>query len=143
MKPLLAASARAGHEWAGSRKTRRQMKATPETMRLADEATRAFPRSPKLWCLRGYLIQGALNSCPHNLSEALASYQKAIEADPSFADAWEAAGDFYRDILHDEPAAQTYFREAERLEHPGEPGSARDILRREFYAEEGSFLIQA
>ena len=120
-----------------------KMKATPETIALADEATRAFPRSPKLWCMRGNLIQLGPENCPHSLNEALASYKRAIEIDPSFAQAWEEAGDFYQDVRNDEPAAQPYFREAEKLKHPDAPGSARDILRREFYAEEGSFLIQA
>jgi hypothetical protein len=120
-----------------------KMKATPETIALSDEATRAFPRSAKLWCMRGTLIQFGPENCPHSLNEALVSYKRAIEIDPSFADAWEAAGDFYRDVLHDEPAAQPYLCEAEKLKHPDAPGSARDILRREFHAEEGSFLIQA
>jgi tetratricopeptide (TPR) repeat protein len=120
-----------------------KMTATPETIALADEATRAFPRSPRLWCMRGNLIRLCPENCPHSLNEALASYKRAIEIDPSFAQAWEEAGYFYQDILHDEPAAQPYFREAEKLIHPDAPGSARDILRREFYAEEGSFLLQA
>jgi tetratricopeptide (TPR) repeat protein len=120
-----------------------KMKATPETIALADEATRAFPRSAKLWCMRGNLIRFVPENCPHSLKEALVSYKKAVEIDPSFADAWEAAGDFYREVLHDEPGARPCFREAEKLKHPDVPGSARDILRREFYAEEGSFLIQA
>lgn len=119
-----------------------KMKAIPESIVLADEATHAFPRSPKLWCMRGYLIQGGPQNGPNSPNEALASYKKAIEVDPSFADAWEAAGDFYKEVLHDEPAAQPYFREAEKLKHPDAPGSPRDVLRREFHAEEGSFLIQ-
>jgi len=120
-----------------------KMKATLETVALADEATRAFPRSPKLWCMRGNLIELGPENCPYSLNEALASYKRAIEIDPSFVQAWEDAGYFYQDVLNDKPAAQPYFREAEKLKFPDAPGSARDILRREFYAEEGSFLIQA
>ena len=119
------------------------MKATPETIALADEATRAFPRSPKLWCMRGQLIRRGPENCPHHLNEALASYKKAIEIDPSFAQAWEEAGCFYQEVLDDKPAAQPFFRAADKLKHPDAPGSPRDILRREFYAEEGSFLVQA
>jgi tetratricopeptide (TPR) repeat protein len=121
----------------------RKGKAMLETVALADEATRAFPRSPKLWCMRGNLITLGPENCPHSLNEALASYKKAIEVDPSFAKAWEEAGYFYQDILDDKPAAQPYFREVEKLKYPDAPGSARDILRREFYAEEGSFLLEA
>jgi tetratricopeptide (TPR) repeat protein len=119
-----------------------KMKVTPEIIALADEAIRVFPRSAKLWCMRGNLIQLGPENCPHSLDEALASYKRAIEVDPSFADAWEEAGHFYHNVLDDEPVAEPYFREAEKLRHPDAPGSARDILRREFYAEEGSFLIQ-
>ena len=35
----------------------RQGEAALETIALADEATREFPRSPRLWCIRGDLIQ--------------------------------------------------------------------------------------
>ena len=121
---------------------RLKSEATLETIAIADEATRAFPRSPKLWCMRGHLIQLGPENCPHSLNEALASYERAIEIDPSFVDAWEEAGHFYHNFLDDELTAQPYFREAEKLKHPDAPGSPRDILRREFNAEEGSFLIQ-
>jgi tetratricopeptide (TPR) repeat protein len=119
-----------------------KMEVTPETIALADEATHAFPRSAKLWCMRGNLIQLGPENCPHSLDDALDSYKRAIEIDPSFADAWEEAGHFYHNVLDDEAAAEPYLREAEKLKHPDAPGSPRDILRREFYAEEGSFLIQ-
>jgi tetratricopeptide (TPR) repeat protein len=120
-----------------------KMKVAPETIALADEATRAFPRSAKLWCMRGNLIQLSSENCPHNLDDALASYKRAIEIDSSFAEAWEEVGYFYHNVLDDEPAAQPYLHQAEKLKHPDVPGSARDNLRREFNAEEGSFLIQA
>ena len=121
----------------------RKADATLETVALADEATRAFPRSPKLWCMRGDLIQIGPQNCPHSLNEALVSYKKAIEINPSFAEAWEEAGYFYQEVLDDEPAAQPYFREAEKLKYPDMPGSSRDILRHEFNADERSFLIEA
>jgi hypothetical protein len=121
---------------------RLKSEATLEAVALADEATRAFPRSSILWCMRGHLIQLGPANCPHNLNEALASYKKAIEVDPSFAEAWEEAGHFYHNVLDDEAAVQPYFLEAEKLKHPDPPGSARDILRREFRAEKGSFLLQ-
>ena len=86
-----------------------------ETIAFADEATRAFPRSPQLWCMRGSLIQLSPENCPHSLHDALASYKRAIEVDPRFADAWEEIGYFYDNVLDDEAAAQPYFREAARL----------------------------
>jgi tetratricopeptide (TPR) repeat protein len=102
-----------------------RMKAPPETIALADEAVRTFPHSPRLWFVRGNLIWLCPENCLHSLNEALASYKRAIEIDPSYADAWEQAGCFHQDVLHDEPAAQQYFREAEKLRHPDAPGSAR------------------
>ena len=121
----------------------RQGHGTLEAIAFADEAVRAIPLSPRLRCMLGNLIQKGPKNGTHSLDDALACYKRAIEIDPLFVQAWEDAGYFYRDVLHDESAAQLYFREAEKLKHPDAPGSARDILRREFSAEEGSFLIQA
>jgi tetratricopeptide (TPR) repeat protein len=54
-------------------------------------------------------------SCSHNLEDARACYQRAIEIDPKFIEAWESLGHFYNAVLDDEIAAQKYFSEAERL----------------------------
>jgi tetratricopeptide (TPR) repeat protein len=126
------------NRWPRTAKT----KATIETITFADEATRAFPHSPKLWCMRGNLIECGPENCPHSLDEALASYKRAIEVDPQFIDAWEYIGDYYRDVLGKEDEAKPYFHEAERLKGYHDPVPARAVLRREFDAEEGSFLIQ-
>ena len=89
--------------------------ATLNTIALADEATRAFPRSAQLWCMRGSLIQLGGEDCPHSLDDALASYKQATAIDPQFAEAWQEIGYFYDNVLDDEATAQQYFREAERL----------------------------
>lgn len=89
--------------------------ATLETVALADEAVRAFPRSAQLWCIRGDLIQLGPESCPHSLDDARASYQRATEIDPQFIEAWESLGHFHNAVLDDETTAQRFFREAERL----------------------------
>jgi len=89
--------------------------ASLEIVALADEAVRDFPRSAKLWCLRGDLIQLGPENTPHSLDDALACFQRAIEIDPGFAEAWEELGHFYHVVLDDETGAQPYFREAERL----------------------------
>ena len=60
-----------------------------ETIALADEAVKAFSKSPKLWCMRGNLIELGPESCPHPLGEAFACYRQAMALDPGFA---EAAG---------------------------------------------------
>jgi tetratricopeptide (TPR) repeat protein len=116
-------------------------KATIEIVTFADEAIRAFPRSPKLWCMRGNLIELGPGNSPYSLDDALDSYKRAIEIDPQFIQAWEDTGYFYRDVLDKEDEAKPYFHEAERLKGYHESG-VRGILRREFDAEEGSFLIQ-
>ena len=82
---------------------------------LADEAVRAFPQSARLWLMRGDLIQIGPKSCPHPLEEALRSYQRAIEIDPQFADAWDEIGHYHDAVLADETGAQRCFRKAERL----------------------------
>jgi tetratricopeptide (TPR) repeat protein len=85
-----------------------------EVIALADEATRAFPRSPKLWCMRGDLIQLGPGNSP-SLDDALASYKRAVEIDPQFVEAWEEIGNFYHNVLDEEDKAKPYFHEAERL----------------------------
>lgn len=113
-------------------------KATLETIAFADEASRAFPRSAKLWCMRGNLIEDGPENCPHSLNEALASYKRAIEVDPQFIDAWEFIGDYNQNVLHKVDEAKPYFHEAERLKGYHDPVPARAILRREFDAQAGS-----
>lgn len=89
--------------------------ASLQIIALADEAVRAFPQSARLWVMRGDLIQLGPESCPHPLEESLASYQRAVEVDPQFAEAWDEIGHYHDAVLSDEAAAQRYFREAERL----------------------------
>lgn len=86
-----------------------------ETIALADEAVRVFPSSAKLWVMRGNLIELGPENCRLGLDDALASYKRAIEIDPAFAEAWEETGHFYHNVLDDEAAGQPYFREADRL----------------------------
>lgn len=86
--------------------------ASLETIALADEAIRAFPNSARLWIMRGNLIQLGPESCRHALEESLASYQRAVEIDPQFADAWDEIGHYYDVVLGEEKTAQEYFEKA-------------------------------
>ena len=88
---------------------------TPETMVLVDEAVRAFPTSARLWVIRGDLIQLGPDDYRYSSDEALASYQRAVAADPRFDDAWKSIGHFFDAVMDDEVTAAAYFREAERL----------------------------
>jgi tetratricopeptide (TPR) repeat protein len=82
---------------------------------LADEAVRAFPQSPRLWCIRGDVIQLGPESSPHSLDDARACYERATEIDPNFAEAWEEIGHFHDAVLGDEAGAQQFFERAKRL----------------------------
>ena len=88
---------------------------TLETIALVDEAVRTFPLSARLLVMRGNLIELGPEDCPYCLDDALACYQRAIEINPQFAEAWEEIGYFYHNVRDDETTAQPYFREAERL----------------------------
>ena len=101
-----------------------EAEATPETMALADEAVRAFPDSPKLWCMRGDLIQLASGSCQHSLDDAGACYLRAIKIDPSFAEAYEEAAHFFDAVMGDEERAFFYFSEFHRLREQQSAASA-------------------
>ena len=85
------------------------------TIALADEAVQSFPQSPRLWCMRGDVIQLGPECCPHSLDDARACYQRATEIDPQFVEAWESLGHFHNAVLDDEATAQKFFSEAERL----------------------------
>ncbi|MFT3786815.1 MAG: hypothetical protein QM770_11720 [Tepidisphaeraceae bacterium] len=97
------------------------VEATAATLALADEAVQAYPHSATLWDMRGDLIQMGDASTPHTLDDALNSYQRAVEADPSFADAWESIGHFYDVHVDDELAAQKYFDRAAMLRQSRAP----------------------
>ena len=91
--------------------------ASLETIAVADEAVRAFPQSARLWEMRGCLIQLGPESLPHPLEESLRSFQRAVEIDPQFADAWDEIGHYYDAVLDDEKTAQEYFEKAKRLRY--------------------------
>ncbi len=82
---------------------------------IADEATKAFPRSAKLWCIRGDLIQLGTAETSHELSDALASYEQAIVADSNFVEAYESIGYFYDVVMADSKRAVKFFKKAKQL----------------------------
>jgi hypothetical protein len=97
---------------------------------LADEAVASFPRSPRLWCMRGNLITLGPEENPHSLADALASYQRATEVDPSFAEAWEEIGHHYDVILTDEEGARPFFERAASLKQAPNQSSQPTSLKR-------------
>ena len=89
--------------------------ASNELIALADEAVRLQPDSPRLWCMRGNLIQLGTEECPHSLEDALNCYLRAVEIDPDFVEGYEDAGYFYFNIMDDPKAARPFFAKARAL----------------------------
>lgn len=103
--------------------------ASLQTIALVDEAVSAFPRSARLLVMRGNLIELGPESCPHPLDEALHCYQRAVEIEPQFAEAWEELGHYHDAVLDDEDAARQYFERARRLrDEPAASGNSRPAV---------------
>jgi Tfp pilus assembly protein PilF len=89
-----------------------------DVVALAEKAVRDYPGSAQLWHLRGH----ALLARPDELwdeSEALRSFQKAIELDSSFAEAFDSIGNYFDGLKDDPNTAMTYFEKAAAIR--GEP----------------------
>ncbi len=108
----------------GSTSSEPNFEATPETIALADEAVLAFPNSPKLWCMRGNLIELASESCPHSLDDAGFCFLRAIAVDPLFVEAYEEAAHFFDAVMPDEQRAAFYFAEFRRLQQLAAPSTS-------------------
>ena len=90
-----------------------------QALALAEEAVRAFPESPKLWCMRGDLIQLSAEGIPYELGDALASYKRAIAINPKCVEAYEEIGHFYEAIMGDAESAKPFFHQAAVLKMSG------------------------
>lgn len=83
-----------------------------QAIELADEAVQAYPASAKLWCIRGDYIQLGPENCPHDLQEALLSYQRAVQVEPNCADAYDSIA-YFLDAVENKPEeAKHYFKKA-------------------------------
>ena len=89
--------------------------ASSQVLALADEAVRVWPESSKLWCIRGDLIQLGDEDTPHELADALACYERAIEIDPKCIEAYEEIGHFYNAVMDDTERAKPFFQQAAML----------------------------
>jgi hypothetical protein len=78
---------------------------------LVEEAIGAFPRSAKLLCMKGDLIQQS-DANGYSLDDAAACYERAASIDPSCAEAFEALGFFFDVISEDLERAESAFRTA-------------------------------
>lgn len=85
---------------------------------LACLAVRDFPNSAMLWFLRGRLISMSPADYLFSKLDAITSFEKAIELDPTFADACKQLG-HQREGTGDHPeGAPEFHRKAD--EHKGE-----------------------
>ena len=100
-----------------------------ESFDLLRAALIEHPDSPSLWCLRGDMIQLSDEDIECSLDDVLPSYQKALDLNPAWGEAYESIGYFYDKAL-DKPAdAEVYFRKALELGRGESAASGlRDIL---------------
>src|SRR5262249_34926917 len=81
-----------------------------DALRMVEEGLQAFPKSARLWILRGDLIQLSDDDVSYSLDDVLPSYNKALECDPGSGEAYESIG-YFLDAVMDEPEkAEPYFR---------------------------------
>lgn len=93
-----------------------QTKPTAEVYSLVEEALISCPRSAKLWCIRGDLIQLSEPDSGYTLNDALKSYEQAIASDPDCAEAYESIGYYYDAVMDDPQMALPPFRKAFSLD---------------------------
>ena len=95
--------------------------AMEESVALATEAVEQFPDSRDIWHLRGDLFSlhatfPQESGVVQELCDgALASYERAIELDPNFSEAYESLGYLFDAHSNLTQKAEFYFREALRL----------------------------
>ena len=88
---------------------------TAVQLQRLEEGLRQFPKSARLWILRGDLIQLGGDDSRYSLEDALASYRMALERDPTSAEAHESIGHFLHAVANEPAEAEPYFRKAIEL----------------------------
>jgi hypothetical protein len=108
-----------------------------EALRLVEEGLCAFPRSARLLCMKGDLIQLS-DGQQYELKDALRCYQQAADVAPESPEAFESIGFFLDAIESDLERAEKAFRRAVQL--GGGPqtyaGLARVLSGRGYSTEE-------
>lgn len=100
-------------------------KATPRALGLVEKGLKLFPQSPRLWMVRGDLIQISDDDERYSLEDALESYRTALRLDPNNAEAYESLGHYFDAVAENPKEAEPYFRKAIAL---GGGKSAHDGL---------------
>ena len=104
----------------------RRGQATPEDVDAIDEILEAEGPTVDLLLLRGQMIQLISDAGPEDLEQALASFEEALELDPSRPEPYEEIAHFMDDLADDPEEAEAFFRKAIEL---GAGESAREGLR--------------
>lgn len=92
-----------------------QTAAPHSVLALATSAVRDYPQSALLWFMRGQLIWMSPYYPSFSDSDYITSFEKAIELDPSFADAYDALGSYHDGIRDDPEKAMEFFRKAAEI----------------------------
>lgn len=71
----------------------------PGLFKLSETAVACFPSSPRLLCIAGDLLRMQENIAGDAISKSISYYEKAIEADPDWSEAYEELGHVY-DVYH-------------------------------------------
>ena len=108
------------------RRVLREGEAAPEDIDAIDEILEAEGPTVDLLLLRGQMIQLISGVGPEELEQALASYEEALELDPSRPEPYEEIAHFMDDVADDPEEAEAFFRKAIEL---GGGESAREGLR--------------
>lgn len=90
-------------------------KATPAALRMIEEGIRLFPDSPRVWILRGDLIQLSDDLGTYSLDDVVSSYLIALRHAPENVEAFESLGRFLDAVRDDPEAAEPYLRRAVEL----------------------------
>ena len=77
---------------------------TPAVLALAAQAVQAHPRSTKLRCLMGNLIQLGPPDAWYGLAEAQQCYAAALAIDPACWEAYQELG-YFHFVVRDDPAS--------------------------------------
>ncbi len=110
-----------------------------ESVAFTAKAVKEFPSSQELWFLRGELLAAyaTLSQTPDVQAlcdEAFASYERAIDINPRFVEAYESLGYLFNAFTDLHEKAEYYFRKAVHLE--GGPDAYTGLAR--VLAEQGN-----
>lgn len=118
-----------------SRRIRERDEVTVEMLELIEQVVVEHPLSPRLWCLRGDMIQIGPDETAHSLDDARGSYERALEIDPDNAEALESLGHYFDAINSKPDIAESYFLKS--IDHGA--GKNAFVSLAELYLEQGRY----